>query len=123
MVSLISSQGQRPHQTNIPSITTNDAIVNIADAIHCTDLHGMSVLSTATGKTASLGGILVSNNRYFGLTVRHSFLESNTPTSRDVVGSPPASCDNNHEFAFDSDEEEELGEVDMSDAAITSQGG
>ncbi|KAF8859609.1 hypothetical protein BDZ45DRAFT_353474 [Acephala macrosclerotiorum] len=121
-VSFIASQGQRPNQREIPSIKINDVGLPVTDAmVHCTALYGMPVSSTATGKTASLGGVLVSNSRCFGLTVRHSFFEAGKTTSRDTIESPPTSCDNNHEFAFDSDEEEEVSEVDVSDDAITSQ--
>jgi hypothetical protein len=123
-LSFISSQAQRPSQNKVSAITTyipptlgtsheHGASLPFIDAtIHCNALYGMPILITATGKVATLGGVLFSNSKFFGLTVRHSFLEACKTTSGDTIQNPATSRDDNHEFAFDSD---------MSDATITSQ--
>jgi hypothetical protein len=89
--------------------------------IHCNTLYKMPILITATEKVATLSGVLFSNSKFFGLTVCYSFLKACNTTSGDTIQNPATSRDNNHEFAFDSDKEEELSKTDMSNAAITSQ--
>lgn len=109
----------------------------------CTTLYGMPIFSRVTGKAATIGVIIVSNDRLYGITVCHSVVESPenipemtseatqsarslNPLSLPFAAESSITTDNHDdpEFAFDSEEEvdEYLGELNSFDATITSQG-
>lgn len=96
---------------------THEDIVN-SDLGKCTALYGMTTISLAPGRLATIGGVVLSKNKYYGLTVAHAFADAcnadTTTTSSELGG-------NDTEFAFDEEDEEETGETSLSDVAVTSQ--
>jgi hypothetical protein len=80
---------------------------------------GIPILCTLSRKRATVGEIIYVNGVYYGLIAAHLFDVSYSTISNN---STPSECqEGDLEFAFISDEEEEPGEVDISDIAITSQ--
>ena len=72
-------------------------------------LINVEILSVATGRKCTIGGFFKYNEKYFGLTAAHIFLEGNEDAEPEHK-----SCDN--DFAFDEDEEDDLVQqnVDLS---------
>jgi len=82
----------------------------------------MPVSSKATGKAATVGGIVGLNNKYYGVTVRHFFAGAWNAASEKSNSDSTTDYSDDGDFAFDSDEEEEISETEIANAAITSQG-
>ena len=63
-----------------------------------------------------------SKDKHYGLTIGHVFGDSSSLIAEDDIDLPSEFRDNNPEFSFDRDDEEDHGEIEMSDIAVTSLG-
>ncbi|KUJ20175.1 uncharacterized protein LY89DRAFT_473235 [Mollisia scopiformis] len=109
---VLSSEDSEHHKDAAPSL------------LDCASICGMSILSQVTGRVATIGGVVVLNNKLYGLTVRHSVIDSARKSQvGDIESVNGSSTDQNDdfEFAFDSEDEENTSEADISDAIITSR--
>ncbi|KAE9365861.1 hypothetical protein N431DRAFT_418721 [Stipitochalara longipes BDJ] len=80
---------------------------------------GIPILCSASQKRASIGEVVCINGKSYGLTAAHPFYTHFDTTTADELSSECQEID--PEFAFIDEEEEEFGEVEMSEIAITSQ--
>jgi hypothetical protein len=81
---------------------------------------GIPILCKSNRRRATIGEIICLNEKYYGVTVAHLFDKSCTEIADNDFSLESQETD--AEFAFISDDEEELGQIDSSDIAITSQG-
>ena len=80
---------------------------------------GIPILCSGTRKPATIGEVVHVNGKYYGLTAAHPFAALSTWSTDDKA---PTRCQEiDPEFSFVSEDEEE-GEGDMSEVAVTSQG-
>ncbi|KAH6664905.1 hypothetical protein B0J14DRAFT_681363 [Halenospora varia] len=104
--------------TLLPNAGMNqDSDVHLPSSVQ---LHGMAVSGGGTLERATIGGIIHSSNKYYGLTVCHSFMEAHDDTTGgdvDYLSSDVGDA----EFTIDSDDEESTMKLGISDATITSQ--
>jgi len=68
-----------------------------------TDFLGVPIFCTSTGRRATLGGIICSKDRHYGLTVAHAFAD-NPQSKEDTSLNDESGAES--EFAFDQDDEE-----------------
>lgn len=107
-----------------PPHVTNEEFPR-APLLNCTSLYGMPVLTQISGRKTTIGGIIVSSDRFYGLTVSHSIIQATKSGLGDIpesINGSSTADDDYGDFAFDSDEEETTIEGDVADAAITSKG-
>ena len=118
VAALASPQEQEiSHNMSLESFRHRQVVDSQLD--ECTILYGMPVMCAATGRRATIGGVVLSNSKYYGFTVGHAFTDQyNTNPAKDS----PEAEGNDPDFVIDDEDEEEIGETDLSDIAITSQG-
>ena len=100
----------------------------VLSSIPCNSLYGMSIFVKASGKIATIGGVVYLNRKFYDLTTHHSIMNSSDRSfAKDgsMMESSAGDQTDSSEFAFDSDDEEDVdtSEIDIHGATVTSQGG